>query len=108
MKNFIKGTLFGGIGLGLLTSERIERLLKDMIQKSEMSKSEGEQFMAEVKKKSEKTQKEIEKRISEEIQKALSKLNLSQEEQVAKQAKKITALEKRIRELESSQNDTSK
>ncbi|MGM0461338.1 MAG: phasin family protein [Fibrobacterota bacterium] len=108
MKNFIKGTLLGGIGLGLLTSERFEHFVRDMIKKTEMSREEGEQFFEELKEKTEIAQRDLEKKIQKEVRDNLESIGVNPEKDIKKLERKISALEKRITELENSSNDQNK
>jgi len=93
MKETIKKTLLSGIGMFALAKERAETVIKEWVEKGELSEKEGRELLDEVLKRSEEARKKLESKIENEIRKIMDKMNLATKEE-------IQQLEQRINELE--------
>ncbi|MBL7031928.1 MAG: phasin family protein [Nitrospira sp.] len=90
--------LMAGIGL----PEKLKELVDDLIEKGELSKSEGARLLKECSEKVSKSGDELNKGMAELINKTLEKMNIPTSADMDKLTKKITALSSRLKKLEDS------
>lgn len=93
MRESIKKVGLLGAGLWAMTEERINELVKDHVDKGDISKEEGKKAVQELIEESKKQTLYLEKRVSEKIQDAVSKKDIFSR-------KDMTELETRIKSLE--------
>jgi polyhydroxyalkanoate synthesis regulator phasin len=93
MRESIKKVGLLGAGLWAMTEERINELVKDHVDKGDISKEEGKKAVQELIEESKKQTLYLEKRVSEKIQDAVSKKDIFSR-------KDVTELETRIKSLE--------
>ncbi len=96
MFDLIKKTLLTGVGLAVLTKEKVEELGKDLVSQAKLSENEGKEFVDSLLKQSETARKDFETRINSAVQKAISGLNLASKEEVAKLSAKVEELSARL------------
>jgi polyhydroxyalkanoate synthesis regulator phasin len=89
MLDIIKKTMLAGVGLTLMTKEKIEKIASELIEKGQMSEKEGKEFIDELIKKTEQTKKELETTIENILKKLLDKMNLATKDDINKLEKKI-------------------
>src|SRR5271165_1741596 len=92
MFDLIKKTLLTGVGLAVMTKEKVEELGKDLASQAKMSEHEGKEFVDHLLKQSDTARKEFETRINAAVQKAVSGLNLASKDEVAKLSAKVEEL----------------
>ena len=92
MIDLIKKTLLTGVGLAVMTKEKVEELGKDLVSQAKLSEHEGKEFVDSLLKQSETARKEFETRINAAVQKAVSGLNLASKEEVARLSAKVEEL----------------
>ena len=90
---FIKKSLLTGIGLTLMTKDKIEELGKNLVERGEMSEEEGKEFIDELVKKSEKARKDLDAKIDRLVQDAIKKTNMATKRDIEKLAARIKQLE---------------
>ena len=88
--------LMAGVGL----PEKLKELVDDLVEKGELSKSEGARLVKECSEKVSKSGDELNKGMAELINKTLEKMNIPTRDEVDKLSKKVTALSARIKKLE--------
>ena len=93
MLDAIKKGLLAGVGLAAMTKDKIEELVKEIIERGEMSEREGKELIDKLLEKSEQARKELEKKVEDMVHKALEKVHLATKKDVA-------GLEERIKDLE--------
>ncbi|MCL4516924.1 MAG: polyhydroxyalkanoate synthesis regulator [Firmicutes bacterium] len=93
MFDLVKKPLITALGLAVLTKEKAEEAVKDLVKKGEMSKDEGRQFLENWAKRAEEEKEELRKRIGAETQHFLETTGIATRADVDR-------LEARIRELE--------
>lgn len=93
MVDTLKKALFAGIGMAVMTRDKVEEIAKKIAADSNITEQEGRKFVDEVVKKSEDAKASLEKLVHENVDKVFTKLDIPTREQVKK-------LEERIRELE--------
>ncbi len=89
MIDLIKKTLLTGVGLAVMTKEKVEELGKDLVSQAKLSEHEGKEFVDSLMKQSETARKDFETRINTAVQKAVSSLNLASKEEVARLSAKV-------------------
>jgi polyhydroxyalkanoate synthesis regulator phasin len=92
MFDLIKKTLLTGVGLAVMTKDKVEELGKEFASQAKLSELEGKEFVDHLLKQSEIARKDFESRISSAAQKAVSGLNLASKDEVAKLSAKVEEL----------------
>jgi len=92
MFDLIKKTLLTGVGLAVMTKDKVEELGKEFASQAKLSENEGKEFVDHLLKQSETARKEFETRINSAVQKAVSGLNLASKDEVAKLSAKVEEL----------------
>src|SRR3954463_16528575 len=77
MIDLIKRTLLTGVGLAVMTRDKVEELGKELASQAKLSENEGQEFVDHLLAQSETARKEFETRISSAVQKAVGGLNLA-------------------------------
>lgn len=97
MIDLIKKGLMAGVGLAVMTKDKIEELVKEIIEKGEISEQEGKELIDKLQKKAEQARRDLEQKIEGIVEKTLEKMNVPTK-------KDITEMEERIKELEKKQD----
>jgi polyhydroxyalkanoate synthesis regulator phasin len=97
MSELIKRMGLMGLGLAILTKEKADELAAELVEKGQMNQEDSAAFVSDLVKKSEKQKTDLEKKINEEIKKAVGKLNLATKDDIKKLEKRIILLEKKKR-----------
>jgi len=92
MYEFIKKTMFTGLGLAFLTKEKIAELSKELSKLGQLSEQEGKKLIEELSKKSEEAGKELKVQIEKLTEEHLKKMNLVTRDE-------FRALEKKVEQL---------
>ncbi len=92
MIDIIKRTLLTGVGLAVLTKEKVEELGKELVEQAKLSETEGKEFVDHLMTQSENARKDFESRINSAVQKAVSTLNLASKDEVARLSAKVEEL----------------
>ncbi len=92
MFDLIKKTLLTGVGLAVMTRDKVEELGKDFASQAKLSEIEGKEFVDHLMQQSETARKEFETRINSAVQKAVSTLNLASKDEVARLSAKVEEL----------------
>lgn len=95
MFDLIKKTLLTGVGLGVMTKDKVEELAKELTRKGELSEKEGKELIDDLLKKSERARKDLEAKIEGLVREAMGKLNVATKKDIAQIDAKIKRLEKR-------------
>ena len=92
MFELIKKTLLTGVGLAVMTKDKVEELGKELASQAKLSEHEGKEFVDHLLKQSETARKDFESRINSAVQKAVSGLNLASKDEVSKLSAKVEEL----------------
>lgn len=87
---------------GLGVPEKLKDLIDDLVKKGELSESQGAKLVKEWSDKASKTGDDINKNLTDFVNKTLEKMNIPTREEVEKLERKVTALSARVKKLESS------
>jgi len=77
MLDLMKKTLLTGVGLAVMTKDKVEELAKEVVEKGKLSEKEGKEFVDSVLKRSDEARKDLEGRIQTAVQGAVAKLNVA-------------------------------
>lgn len=98
MNDLLRKVVLTGIGLAALTKEKIEEVVKDVVEKGKLSEKEGKEFVDELLKKSEGAREKVEGQIEKALQATLKKMNLVTRDEFSKLEKQIKQLKKAVKE----------
>jgi polyhydroxyalkanoate synthesis regulator phasin len=98
MLELIKKTLLTGVGLAVITKEKVEELGRELASQAKMSENEGKELIDNLLKQSEDARKDLEAKVSTAVQKAVSGLNLASRDEVAKLSAKVDELARKLAE----------
>lgn len=87
--------LLAGIGVAVLTKEKIEGIVRELIKQGEISKEEGMKLVKEVLQKGEEMQKTLEAKIDVGIDKAMRRLNIPTRKEIQELREKLEKLIKK-------------
>jgi polyhydroxyalkanoate synthesis regulator phasin len=86
--------------LGIGVPEKVKELVDELVEKGELSESQGAKIVKECSEKVSKSGDELNKTVAELINKTLEKMNIPTADEVEKLQKKLTALSARVKKLE--------
>ena len=92
MSDLIKKTLMTGVGLALKTWDEVEDLAKELVEKGKLNEKEGNKFIKDLQKRYDDTQKKLEARVEESVEKFFKKANVVTGDE-------LKALKKEVRDL---------
>ena len=96
MFDLIKKTILTGVGLAVMTRDKIEELAKELTEKGKLSEKEGKKLIDDLLTKSEQARKDLETKVEDMVRKALEEVDVATK-------KDIAGLEEKIRHLEQKQ-----
>ena len=89
MLELIKKTMLTGIGLTVVTKEKVEDLARGLVEKGELTKKEGKEFIESILKKSEQAKNDLDEKIENIVNKVLGKVNVATKADIERLEKKI-------------------
>jgi len=92
MLDLMKKTMLTGVGLALNAWDEVEDLAKELVDKGKLNEKEGTKFIKDLQKRYEDTQKKLEARVEQSVDKFLKKANVVTGDD-------LKALKKEVREL---------
>jgi polyhydroxyalkanoate synthesis regulator phasin len=96
MPDLIKKTLLTGVGLALKTWDEVEDMAKDVVKKGKLNEKEGSKFIKDLQKRYEDTQKKLETRVEQSVDKFLKKANVVTGDDLKALKKEVRDLKKMI------------
>ena len=92
MIDLIKKTLLTGVGLAVMTKDKVEELGRDLVSQAKLSEAEGREFVDNLVQQSETARSEFETRINSVVKKTIEGLNLVHKDELAKLQAKVDEL----------------
>ncbi|AEH60242.1 conserved hypothetical protein [Methanosalsum zhilinae DSM 4017] len=83
-----------GIGAWALTEEKINELVKELVEKGEMTRDEGKQVVQDIIAERKSQKEEIEKKINERVHEIINQTDLATKDDIKRLELRIEALEK--------------
>lgn len=102
MIDLVKKAMFTGIGVVSLSKEKIEEVARDFIEKGKLSEQEGEKLVDELLKKSEESRAEVKKQIEEQVQAVLQKMDCATKSDLAELRAELLEVKAKMELLEQS------
>ena len=102
MIDLIKKTLLTGVGMAVMTKEKVEELGRDLVDQAKLSETEGREFVDDLMKRSETARGEFESRVDGLVKQAVDRLNLAPKDELIKLQARIVELEAELKKHESS------
>ncbi|MEN8199047.1 MAG: phasin family protein [Thermodesulfobacteriota bacterium] len=96
MIELVKKTLLTGVGVAVLSKEKIEELARELIEKGKMSEEEGKTFVDDLLKRSEESRETLQKQIEEKVRAVLEKMDLAQKSEIEALRHEIEELRKQV------------
>lgn len=100
MIDLVKKAMFTGIGVLSLSKDKIEEVARDFIDKGKLSEQEGEKLVAELLKKSEESRAELKKQIDEQVQAVLKKMDCATKSDLAELRTELLEIKAKLELLE--------
>lgn len=97
MIELLRKSMLTGLGLAVLTKDKIEELGREMIKQGEVSEKEGKEFLDELMNKSEQARGDFQKQVDQFVKDAVAKLHLASREDVAELKQRIERLEEALK-----------
>ncbi|MCQ1536727.1 phasin family protein [Methanosarcina sp. KYL-1] len=88
-----------GAGLWAMTEDKINDLVKDLVEKGDINKEEGKKLVSEMLDESKKQKVDLEKKISEKIQEVVSKTDVISRKEMKELESRIETLEEELRKM---------
>jgi polyhydroxyalkanoate synthesis regulator phasin len=95
MIDLVKKSFLTGVGLAVLTKDRVEEMAAKMARESNATESEGKKFVDEMISRADEYRGALEKMIGEKVNAALGAMNIPTREEIAALERRIAALEAR-------------
>ena len=96
MFDLIKKTLLTGVGLAVMTKDKVEELGKELASQAKLSENEGKEFVDHLLAQSETARKDFEARINAAVQKAVGGLNLASKDEVSRLSARVEELSAKL------------
>jgi polyhydroxyalkanoate synthesis regulator phasin len=93
MKELLKNMIYTGVGAAFLTREKLEELRKDLVEKGNMTKEEGREFIDELLKKSDSAKDHLEQWLNRNVKERIKKCNFASADEVAELRRKVDELQ---------------
>jgi len=93
MFDLIRKALLTGVGLGVMTKEKIEELAAELSKKADLTEKQGEALIADLLVESEKAARSLDDKVSAAVRSTLEKMEMAT-------TRDVTALEERIARIE--------
>lgn len=93
IEEMARKALYFGIGLAFYSKEKIEKLVKEMVETGEIRQKEAKDFKEELIKRAEKEKKEFVSTVQNEVKKVVKALGLATKDDLKQLEKKIAKLE---------------
>jgi polyhydroxyalkanoate synthesis regulator phasin len=95
MESLVGKFLLSGLGVLVLTEEKIEKFIEELTKEGEITQKGKKELLTEIIEKGEEKKKEIEGKIREKVENILSQMNVATKNDIQKLEKRIGALEKK-------------
>jgi polyhydroxyalkanoate synthesis regulator phasin len=100
MLDFLKRTLWIGAGLAVMTAEKIEETVKEIVNRGHITEKEGKELVDDLIEKSRKAKKDLGERVENAVQETLQRLKIPSRREVDELKVRIEQLEKALEKKE--------
>lgn len=100
MSDLFKKAISLGLGLTVVSKEKVEKVVDDLVKRGELAPDESRALVSRLIERGEEEQSQIKTIIQEQVKRVLSELDVPSENDIASLEQRIAALEKKVEELE--------
>lgn len=100
MSDLFKKAISLGLGLTVVSKEKVEKVVDDLVKRGELAPNESKALVNRLIERGEEEQSQIKTIIYEQVKRVLSELDVPSETDVASLEQRIAALEMKVAELE--------
>ena len=100
MFDLLKKTIWLGAGLAVMTTEKIEEAVAEIVKKGQLSQKEGRELAADLVEKSKKAKKELGEKVEKIINHTLQKMNIPSQKEMEDLRARVERLEKEAEKKE--------
>ncbi len=94
MFELFKKTIWLGAGLAVMTTEKIEEAVAEIIKKGQLSEKEGKELMADLVEQSKKAKRKLAEKVEKIIDHTLQKMNIPSRKEMEELRARVARLEK--------------
>jgi polyhydroxyalkanoate synthesis regulator phasin len=106
MIDLLKKGILTGIGIGLITKDKIEDYAKKAAKEAKLTQEEGRKFADELLKQSEETKQQIEEKINDQVKKIINKLGVATKKDLRNIQEQLDKLQSSLSKKTSKKNDS--
>jgi polyhydroxyalkanoate synthesis regulator phasin len=100
MQDFLKRAFNLGLGALVVTKEKVEEIVDELVKKGEVGQEEGEKLVSELIKKGEESKKEVGAQIEKIVKGVIEKLDISTRKELDELRSKIEGLKEKLNKEE--------
>ena len=93
MKELLKNMIYTGVGAAFLTRDKIDEIRKDLVDRGNLTREEGKDFVEDLLKKSDSARDQLELWLSRQVEDRIKGLNLATTDEVDELRRKIEELQ---------------
>ena len=93
MKDLLKNMIYTGVGAAFLTRDKLDEIRKDLVERGNLTKEEGKEFVEDLLKKSDSARDQLEVWLNRQVEERIKGLHLAT-------ADELNALRQKVEELE--------
>ncbi|WP_054958072.1 phasin family protein [Paenibacillus dakarensis] len=105
MSDLLKKAISLGLGLTVISKEKVEKIVDDLVERGELASSESNALVNRLIERGEEEQSQIKAIIYEQVKRTLSDMEVPSESDVASLEQRIAALEAKVEELEGARSE---
>ena len=96
MFDLVKKAMLTGVGLAVMSKEKVEEMARDLAESAKLSSEKGQEFVDEVVGRSEKIRAELEDMVQQAVKDALKKADLPSREDLAGLQQRLEKIESKL------------
>lgn len=93
MKELLKNMIYTGVGAAFLTRDKLDEIRKELVERGNLTKEEGKEFVEDLVKKSDKTRDQLEIWLNHQVEERIKGLNLTTADELNELRRKVEELE---------------
>ncbi|WP_422658670.1 phasin family protein [Paenibacillus sp. EC2-1] len=100
MSDLFKKAISLGLGLTVVSKEKVEKVVDDLVKRGELAPDESKALVSRLIERGDEEQSQIKTFIQDQVKRVLSELDVPTENDIVSLEQRIAALEKKVEELE--------
>lgn len=105
MSDLFKKAISLGLGLTVVSKEKVEKVVDDLVKRGELAPDESKALVNRLIERGEEEQSQIKSFIYDQVKKVLSEMDVPSENDVASLEQRVAALELKVAELEGTRSE---